>query len=184
MRKLFVEIGVADFNTCLPLLENGWRGFFVEPVPRYAQWLREQTADKDATVIEAAISDHDGMTPFLIAKEAGLWIDGASHVDSDEHIGTKVLHLPRNDNFIESRVDVHCMTLDTLLMRFGITHVDLMKIDTEGHEMNILMDYSWKVKPTSLKIEHCHVDDEKLIEILESQGYFCQREEWDIYAWH
>ena len=33
MAKMFVEIGSADFDTCLPLAEAGWKGICVEPVP-------------------------------------------------------------------------------------------------------------------------------------------------------
>ena len=36
MTKTFVEIGVSDFNTLEQLLDNGWEGYFVEPVKRYA----------------------------------------------------------------------------------------------------------------------------------------------------
>lgn len=183
MQKIFVEIGVADFNTLIPLLKNGWKGVFVEPVPRYAEKLREEIKGLDAVVMEAAISDHDGETPFLVSKPLGTWVDGISHVDSPNHIGTALLKLPGNEQFIESQNLVSCMTLDSLLDVLSIDHVDFMKIDAEGHEMNILKDYSWRVKPTSMKIEHKHVDDIWVKQLLIKQGYFVQVEAEDIYAW-
>ena len=36
MKKVFVEIGVCDFDTLEPLLKNGWEGYFVEPIKKYA----------------------------------------------------------------------------------------------------------------------------------------------------
>ena len=42
MTKTFVEIGVSDFNTLEQLIYNGWEGYFVEPVERYASKLREK----------------------------------------------------------------------------------------------------------------------------------------------
>lgn len=183
MQKIFVEIGVADFNTLVPLLHNGWRGVFVEPVPRYANKLRNEVRDLDAVVIEAAISDHNGHTPFLVAKPCGTWVDGISHVASATHMGTSLLKLPGNEQFVESTIEVPCMTLDSLLDSLAIDHVDFMKIDVEGHEMNILKEYSWRVKPTSMKIEHKHIDDAWMKHLLLKQGYYVQVETDDIYAW-
>lgn len=183
MQKIFVEIGVADFDTLMPLLKNGWKGVFVEPVPRYAEKLRDQIEGLDAVVVEAAISDYDGEADFLVSKALGNWVDGISHIDSPLHEGTALLHMPSNKQFIESRISVPCMTLDSLLESQGIDHVDLMKIDIEGHEMNVIRNYSWRIKPACIKIEHAHVNDVMLKVMLERQGYLTQLETHDIYAW-
>ena len=39
-QKIFVEIGVCDFDTLEPLIDNGWKGYFVEPVKEYADKLK------------------------------------------------------------------------------------------------------------------------------------------------
>lgn len=178
--KLFVEIGCADFSTCEPLLDTGWRGIFVEPVPRYAKHLREQTAGKDAVVIEAAVSDFDGEAPFLVSTALNNWVRGISHLDTPTHRGAKLLRLEANKDFLAEQITVQCMTLDTLLK--DIRHVDFMKLDTEGHEINILHDYSWRVRPSFMKIEHKHIDDVLLRKILQEHGYMTWTEQDDIYA--
>ena len=40
-QKIFVEIGVCDFDTLEPLIDNGWLGYFVEPVSKYARKLNQ-----------------------------------------------------------------------------------------------------------------------------------------------
>ena len=42
MTKRFVEIGAADFNTCLPLAQSGWHGISVEPVPYLFDRVKKQ----------------------------------------------------------------------------------------------------------------------------------------------
>ena len=49
-QKIFVEIGVCDFDTLEPLIHKGWLGYFVEPVNEYASKLN------DYDVTECAIS--------------------------------------------------------------------------------------------------------------------------------
>ena len=53
-QKVFVEIGVCDFDTLEPLIDNGWLGYFVEPVSKYARKLNQYD------VTECAISSYDG----------------------------------------------------------------------------------------------------------------------------
>ena len=61
-------------------------------------------------------------------------------------------------------------------------HVDFMKIDAEGHENNIFLNYSFRVKPTMIKVEHKHIDDKVLSHKLKSNGYLVWAEKDDIYA--
>ena len=47
------------------------------------------------------------------------------------------------------------MTLDMLIDNYkhkGFEKIDYLKIDAEGHETNILDAYSWKIKPSFIKI--------------------------------
>ena len=63
-----------------------------------------------------------------------------------------------------------------------ITHIDYLKLDTEGHEMDIFSAYDWRVLPTFIKLEHHHIDDIKMKKMLEERGYIVYTEGRDIYA--
>ena len=52
--KVFVEIGVCDFDTLEPLLDNGWEGYFVEPIKQYADKI------KSFNMTNCAISSYNG----------------------------------------------------------------------------------------------------------------------------
>lgn len=180
MSKFFVEIGAANFDTLLPLAKMGWKGIVVEPIPYLAEQLRDIFADYNVNIVEAAISDYNGTIQMIVANE-DHWITGASHVVSSNHIGYRLSdHPDRAKDFSEGVIRVQCMTLDNLLR--SIDHVDVMKVDVEGHELNVFMNYSFNVKPSVIKVEHKHVDDKILRRKLETNGYMVWTESEDLYA--
>ena len=173
-KKVFVEIGVCDFDTLEPLLKNGWNGYFVEPIPQYADELSH------LNVSECAISSYNGTMEMYMSKGINEWSKGISH--AVEQQGEKLLEYAGNKKFLDRKITVNCYTLQTYLKRNNITQIDYLKVDTEGHEMDIFEAYDWSVKPTFMKIEHIHIDDEKLSKILQEQGYITYREKRDMYA--
>ena len=62
------------------------------------------------------------------------------------------------------------------------TQIDFLKIDTEGHELNILKSFSFNVRPRSIKVEHRLTDDLAISEILRQENYLTWTEQNDIYA--
>ena len=51
--------------------------------------------------------------------------------------------------------------LETLLARVGIKQIDLLVIDTEGHDYEILRELDFtRFKPVVLMFEHQHLSDE------------------------
>lgn len=179
MIKTFVEIGSADFNTCLPLAKSGWKGICIEPVPYLYERVKKQYEGYDVEVRNHAVSDNNGALEMLVARDEG-WLTGCSHVISENHIGYKLSEHPDRKGDFEEKITVGCSTLDYVMSL--VDYVDFLKIDTEGHELNIIMDYSFRIKPRFIKIEHKHVDDILLCSKLEENGYLVWTEKDDIYA--
>ena len=181
MAKIFMEIGTCDFDTLLPLCENGWRGYFIEPIYEYAKYVAEQCEKNDYAAVVAccAISSYDGEIEMWKSLEPGDW-KGISHVC--EHKGEMLFDSAKNTHLKKEKVKVPCYSLDTYLRLNNIEHIDYLKIDVEGHETDIIESYSWKVKPAFIKLEHMHIDDINMRRILEEQGYVVYTEANDIYA--
>lgn len=192
--KTFIEIGSCDFETNLPLIESGrWHGWMVEPSPPYFNKLEkiaENIPHRDKLILEkSAISDYDGMINFAVAKdhsqEARMdeeWRRGISSVVADNHRGERLFDLADNHKFVDEFIEVPCMTLNSLVAKTKYEHINYLKIDTEGHEMNILDAYDWAIKPDFIKCEHSHIDDTYVVRLLKSQGYMVYTEKTDIYA--
>jgi FkbM family methyltransferase len=180
--KTFLEIGTADFDTLLPLAEKGgWYGWCVEPIPKHAETLRKEAAGLPVGIIECAISDFDGHIEMAVGT-GEKWAEGASHVISSNHSGRKLLDMPINAVRRQGEIEVKCLTLDTLIDNLGINELDFCKIDVEGHELEVLSKYSWKVKPKVLKVEHKHLPGGSLDRIIRPQGYTIFVEREDIYC--
>jgi len=185
MTKTFLEIGTCDFDTLLPLCENGWKGYFVEPVQKYASYVLSECEKNnyDAVVSCCAISHYDGELEMYISNDNGGptgWSKGMSHAVNQK--GEKLFEYKEN-NFLLDRVEkVPCFSLDSYLNNQMIDHLDYLKMDVEGHETDIIEAYSWRVKPTFIKMEHFHIDDINMKRILEEQGYVVYTERADLYA--
>jgi FkbM family methyltransferase len=182
--KTFVEIGCADFDTLLPLAARGWRGFFIEPVERMRESLIRQAQRAGVNMLDVefapiCISDHDGSIE-MVESLGDDWASGISHVVGG--LSSGLLDNPRNTRFRGRTLSVPCETLDTFVSKRGIDRVDFMKIDVEGHELAVLEPYSWRVKPSLIKLEHKHCDLDRLKRILGREGYHTYIEREDLYA--
>ena len=184
--KTFLEIGVADFDTLIPLAaKGGWTGYCVEPIPRHVKTLREHAGALPVAVCECAISDRTGTIKMVVGdgeKHGEKWADGVSHVIDDNHTGPRLLDNPVNSHLRDGEIEVSCFTLDDFLDKHGIDEVDFCKIDVEGHEPNVFRNYSWRVKPKVIKCEHKHLPGNLLEQILVPQGYTIFVELEDIYC--
>ena len=180
--KTFLEIGTADFDTLLPLAEKGgWTGWCVEPMPHHVETLRKKAKGLPVGIVEIAISNYDGHLEMAIGGNAD-WACGASHVISPHHGGVRLLDMKANSHLRIGEIRVQCMKLDTLLDAYNINEIDFCKIDVEGHELQVLENYSWRVKPKVMKIEHKHLPGGALAKILKPQGYSIFPEIDDVYA--
>lgn len=192
--KTFIEIGSCDFETNIDLIRSGnWKGIMCEPAPKYRknlEYLTKDTKYRENLHIEPiAITDYDGEIKFGVAKDTstgnrniGTWRRGISSILADNHKGERLFDLKNNDQFLEEVINVPCLTLDSLIKKYDLDHINYLKIDTEGHEINILESYSWSIKPDLIKIEHAHIDDIYAKSLLEAHGYLVYTETSDIYA--
>jgi len=189
MNKFFIEIGSSDFDTLLPLAENGWSGVIVEPVKE----LLDNLDVHDNVIYEScAISDVDGISTIkfcdpLRIPDTQSWMRGLGNITGWNHFW--------KDSWasgIMMERDVTVMRLDTLITKHNISKIDYMKIDIEGSEWIILKDYSWSIKPTMLKVETEHwkpqeeLAKEEIFSVIERiltyNDYIVYYEKSDLYA--
>lgn len=184
--KTFIEIGTSDFNNLDAFLDCGWRGFFIEPVPKYFESLQEKVKGKNSVCVQTAITNYNGTIKMdvLTPYQEEQWQRGISHVHAEGNPANYSSNLVQRNKDIGNveTIIVPCVTLDFFLEHFNIVEVDFMQIDVEGHELAILEHYSWNVKPKMLKIEHKFIDDSRLTSLLDSNGYKWWMEREDVYA--
>jgi FkbM family methyltransferase len=110
------HVGLISFGVGAPRPDITVHAF--EPNPINARlWRRNQRLNPgvEADLTEAGVSDHDGEASFGVHSDSGSGMIGYS----DEY-------------------QVKLVRLDAYCDRHGIDHIDVMKIDVQGHEVQVL----------------------------------------------
>jgi len=158
-KKFFVEVGSSDFDTCLPLVANGWTGLIIEPVKPLLDNLPETpgiTYDCCALAPETGKADVRYYDPKFTEGNINnnFWARGVGNINPNFN------HFKLNPQWVkEERVDtVNSYTLQDLFKKHNIEKVDFLKLDCEGMDYPILKNYDWSVKPAVMTVEQAHED--------------------------
>jgi FkbM family methyltransferase len=196
--KTFIEIGVSTFETLQPLLDTGWFGIMVEPLPESFDAIPYH---HNLIKENVAIDVKNGVETFLTLHNFDIYTQPDIVMGM---CGFEKSFTPLHDEIYQynkKRIEVKTMTLDSLIEKHSIKEIDLLKVDTEGHDVEILMNYSFVVKPRVLKFEHIHVSGiendyslvgldqvgmtkkyHNLLERLKQMGYYVWIEQENVYC--
>ena len=122
--------------------EHGWRGIHFEPVPKYAELLRNDRPDE--TVFQVALSETDGTLELNIFPDTG--ISTAVNAIAECH---------RIEHGIEyERMQVPVLTLKSALNLIKDRDVHWLKIDVEGFEEKVLKGWDSQIlRPWIIVVE-------------------------------
>lgn len=193
----FVEIGSNDgeqHDHLRPfILELGWRGIMVEPVPYVFERLRRNYADAPGVILEnTAMADRDGEVEFHYLVDATEeerralpdWYDGIGSLSRDFILG-HAKHMPDIENRIVSE-SVPALTFSSLCERHGVESVDIVVVDTEGYDREILRTIDFgRWRPELLLYEHFHLspnDRREALTAMDEAGYSTMEEHFDTFC--
>ena len=194
---VFVEIGANDgekHDHLHDLINSGrWRGVMVEPVPYVFERLRANYQGLSRVSLEnSAIAEQVGELPFYhlapaSEEERALlpgWYDALGSF-SRANVMRHVTDIPDIEDRLVATT-VPCLTYQELCARHGLAHVDLLLVDTEGHDHEILKHVDLSRRPPRLVIyEHFHLDAEDRLacrRMLEGSGYLTIEEGFDTWC--
>jgi FkbM family methyltransferase len=152
--ELVVDVG-ANVGTATAWLRRRYpraRIVAIEPNPHAAERLRRNMGhDPGVEVVEAALSDRDGVAHFA----EGAWTMRGQVVD-------------------EGGFEVQALTLQTLCERLD-ARIDMLKLDTEGGEWRVLGESLVNVGAVAMEIHEPTPDgrapDAILVEVAEREGF-------------
>jgi FkbM family methyltransferase len=190
-----VQIGANDGVSGDPLAaafsKSRWSGLLVEPVPYLYERLVAHYRDQPRVRIErAAVSTREGEAPLyrlrIVPGESPEWFNQLATLDREVLLKHRS-SIPEIDSLIiEERVPT--VRLDSLLAGHGISAIDFLVIDTEGHDLEVLRSLDLKrFRPRLLMFEHQHLsetDKQTAYALLKTAGYdFRETPEGDAIAW-
>ena len=167
----YIDVGAQDpdiDSVSKAFFDRGWRGIHIEPVPEYAERLRE--ARPGDTIIEAAASNVVGTTALTVFPMTGL--STADPLVAKNHIARGVDHQPEP-------LIVSTVTLADVGAELADRTVHWLKIDVEGHERAVLQGWDAnRLRPWIIVVEATLPNDrtasyEDWEPILVKAGYQC-----------
>ena len=147
--NIHVEIGCAYWELS-HVNDKNTLCYLVEALADHCKKLEEKFSNNNTVIIEnSAISTENGPKHFYRysrdkARKHDVphaqWLEGTCGFDpmrSDDPraCGDKIKKLNLK---IYDKITVNCLTWRSLLKKHGITKIDSLKIDTEGHDLEII----------------------------------------------
>jgi len=162
----FVEFGACDgmlgSNSYFLEKTQGWKGVLSEPIPYWYNQIRESRS-ADAY-------------PFAIA---GFTQEKAEFVEPTSRGLSTLRGYENSDRHSSLRADGKIYVVETITLRELLRlansprHIDYLSVDTEGSELDILMNFPFHEFTFSfVSIEHNHSENRKALkEFMNSKGY-------------
>ncbi len=182
----FIQIGANDGVRWDPLrdliLRYHLAGVLVEPLPdMFEQLKRNYEGESQLSFENSAIATQNGTrTLFRVHPDAHVpdYVHGWASFNK-AHFREFTPHV--------YEVQVSTITVRALLQKYGITHVTLLQVDTEGYDNEILkMFFDERVFPEVINYEHAHLSNADKMEcrrLLKASGYrFLEYSSWDTMA--
>lgn len=135
--------GITGSNTYF-FERIGWRCIVVEPMPDFCRKIRSV---RQCEVVEVAASDRSGEVEFFVA--AG--VETLSTIERDDKHFARIKSLSSEEI---KKITVKTARLNDILLERGMTDIDFLTIDVEGHEMSVLSGMSFlEISPRIIIIE-------------------------------
>ena len=137
----FVDIGTSDFRYTIP--SNHERGIYVEPIDFYLDSIEDYPNTIKARV---AITDKDGTIPIYFVPpekikkyDLPFFIRGCNKIGEIHEAVER--ECKKRDILVSSVIEakeIDCMTLETFINLYNISHICKLKIDAEGFDCKIV----------------------------------------------
>lgn len=158
MHYKFIDIGCGHSNVSVDIYGLDVRGLLVEPIKEFCDVLPNSTK----VIIEnCAITNYDGELEINITNQdmRDLIYFPINVLKTKKHAerlhkkykiygSESIIHKDGKPN----KRKVPCFTLETLLKKYNIDELDVLKIDVEGHEAIILKQVIHLLETKRLKI--------------------------------
>jgi FkbM family methyltransferase len=193
----FIEIGANDGvkqDPLRPLITSlPWTGVMVEPLPWAFAQLRNNYRHRNGLTFEnAAIAVADGQMPFFYVPQSqeGDWGDliGSLSRSEVERAIVRIhnaFNAPAPDVAIQ-RMEVSCLTFESLCRKHRIGQLDLLLIDAEGYDYEIIKGIDFQShRPRLLIYENNHLsadEHDQSRAYLEALGYETMDEAIDTWC--
>lgn len=146
-KGFYIDVGANDpefLSVSKSFYDAGWYGINIEPQAKFCHALWE--AQPEATTLQCGLSDKPG-TEYL-------WVSKDTHEDGWATFDVEIAKAHK----FTTKVECVITTLADVCEKYGVPeNYDWLKIDVEGHELQVLQGADWqKWRPDFICIESVH----------------------------
>ena len=166
----FIQVGANDgISGGDPLrkhiLGRGWTGILIEPQPDVFLKLKANYADQSRLHFENVGVSH-------VERQMTLYRNQVENTTAS--LDQSVLNA-HHDSSTTEEIEIQCVRLDSIIKKYELDNIDLLQVDTEGHELEVMQSIDLgSFRPRIIHFEHGHLSRERLntlIMLLDSAGY-------------
>jgi FkbM family methyltransferase len=169
--KTFIEVGAFDgvhYSNVRRLVEKyGWTGISIEPVEKNFNKLQKSYIKHPVKCRRYAVGPTDGLTEIHVSTYPHLpdWGSDVASISEDEkHRWDKFGALWHTET-------VPLRRLTSIIQEEGISTLDLLSVDAEGHDLDVLKGLDFELfSPHLIVVDYGDTRDE-ILRFLASQGY-------------
>jgi FkbM family methyltransferase len=138
------------------ILKYPWRAILIEPQPEVFERLKQNYAGLDSRLSFENVAISRDPAPLKLYRLPPGVAPSDSIVSFDPKIIAKQSGVKPQDMV---PISVPTARLDDILLKHGLTHVDVLQLDTEGYDWEVLQTLDLtKVRPLLIRFEHGHVN--------------------------
>ena len=141
---VFIDIGAHDgvsfSNTFFLEKKLNWTGLAIEPIPELYKQLKK---NRKCRTLHGCVSDKSGEVEFLSIDGQAQMLSGITSKYNKAHwkrIDRECALSPGSTR----KLLLPCFTLNEILQKESLYHIDYLSIDVEGSEYSILNNFNFK----------------------------------------
>jgi FkbM family methyltransferase len=184
---VFVDVGAHDGitinNTIYFERNNGWTGINIEPINDVYERLMINRPK--CINLNCAVDETEGESEFILNKGYTEMISGLKKHYDDRHLKRLEYENSVTDGET-SFVNVVTRRLEGVFDEYKINRINYLSVDVEGAEFNVIQSINFdKVFIDVIGFEDNYPDvGQKIIDYLETKGYFVIKKSMDIFMIH
>lgn len=168
----FIEIGTSDFDTVVELASDNSVGLVIEPLKYYLDRLPNRPYVKKLQLAVAFDDIERTSTIYYVHPDdiarynLPTWLKGCNKIDGYhlQHSKLNIFELVRKDTVLQ-------LPIGKILDEYSVQGIKLLKIDTEGYDCKILMNFFKHLENKNKGKEYL-----PLKIIFENNGLTCRKE--------
>ena len=159
--KTFIDVGAFEgkYTDLILKIEEKCKVIMIEPQSKYYSLLKEKYKNNHLIkIMKIGISDKETLLKLKINKHE-ITSTFSQFNDTNKYLNYKAILFNSNlKNMTTNSENIEVFPLSLILQKNNLDSIDLIKIDTEGHEYEVLYGMGDYIKKINYILVEFHID--------------------------